>query len=429
VSLLSWLGQKIKLTDGKFWSVFLGGETWAGETVTAETAMQVSAFWACVRLISRTVSTLPLGVYERVGDEERVSRSDVGLYRLIHDQPNADQTACEFWEAMVAWTLLAGTAFSRKQYAAGSRRLVGLSPPLNPHSMQVERRDDGALQFRYRTAQGKEEIYAEDDVFCLRGWGLGGDVGLSPLQYARQSLSSARATERAAASHFANGMRPSGWLVYKGGVLEPDQRETARQNLINPMVGAANAGKIGLLEGDFDFRQMTIEPEAAQMLESRRHSVEDVCRWHGVPPILIGHSAAGMTAWGSGIEQIVLGWYTLQLRPDLVRLEQAIKRQLMTPDEKRSLYVEHSIEGLLRADTAARGEWYWKLFQMGAINGTWMAKKENLPKPPGGDRYYINQTLAALDEQGIPIKAQDAPAAAESNPASPPAPPRLEVVR
>ena len=319
-----------------------------------------------------------------------------------------------------------------KQFrGTGSNRvLIGLDRPLDPRAVTVERKNFGLL-FTHHEGSGKTE-YREDDLFVLRGFGLGGDLGLSPLQYARQSLSSARATDRAAASHFANGMRPSGWLVFKGGTLEPPQRELARQNLINPMVGAANWGKIGLLEGEFDYKQMTIEPEAAQLLESRRFSVEDVCRWTGTPPILIGHAGQGQTMWGTGVSEIMNGWYKTSLRCDLVRIEQEIPRQLLKPEERGALYAEYSLEGLLRADTSARMEAYWKLWQMGVINANWMADKENIDRPPNGDRYFVNQTMAVLDENGVPIKAiTDAPAGRRAEDQNPPpaGPPKLEIVQ
>jgi HK97 family phage portal protein len=434
MNLLSWVGQKIKLTDGKFWSVFFGAETWAGEPVSVSTAMQVGAFAGCVRLYAQTISTLPLGIWEKTADGRR-ARDDLDLQRLIRDEPNADQDAAEFWESVIAWLMAVGNAFGDKKFIGD--RLVAIDL-LNPLWGSLERNEFGAKQFRYRAPGKAERIITEDRLFHLRGLTMGADLGLSTVELGRQSLSSSRATERAAASHFANGMRPSGWLVYKGGTLEPDQRTLARQNLINPMLGAENAGKVGILEGEFDYRQMTIEPEAAQLLESRRFSVEDVCRWFGVPPILLSHASQGQTMWGSGIEQIVLGWYVLQLRPRLVRVERAIRRQLMSPAEKRQgLYVEFNAEGLLRGDSAARAEFYWKMLQVGGMTPNQICDKENLPRWVGGDRHFVNQTLAPLDEQGIPIKAaaaSDVPAGRRAEDQNPPRPqpgqrPALEVVQ
>lgn len=412
--------------------MWFGGDNWAGEPVTVDSALQLSAYWNCLKLNAQTIGTLPLGLYERLDDGTRKARGDHPLYKIIHTQPNADQTAAVFWEGMIAWKILNGTALAPKQFrgTGSSKTLIGLDRPLDPRLVTVDRLKSGALEFTHRDGTGKTE-YAEDEIFVLRGFGLGGDVGLSPLQYARQSISTARATDRAAASHFANGMRPSGWLVYKGGTLEQADRELARQNIINPMLGAGNAGAIGILEGEFDYKQMTIPPEEAQLLESRRFSVEDVCRFMSTPSILIGHASQGQTMWGTGVEAILGSWYALGLRAELVRNEQEIVRQLVPAPEREKIYAEYSIEGLLRADSAARGEFYWKLFQMGVINGDWMADKENVPRPPHGKRYFVNSTLMPLDDEGVPIKgAEAAPTGRRAEDQNPPPPPRrLEVVQ
>lgn len=429
MSLLSWIGKAIGLTDSKFWSLFYGGESWAGEPISLDTAMQVGAFAGCVKLYSDTIATLPLGVYEKQPDGTRVARNDLDIYRVVAEEPNADQDAPDYWSNTIAWLQAAGNAFSEKHYRGD--QLIALEL-LNPNYAKLERNPDGSKQLRYQPPSEGVRVIPEQRLFHLRGLSFGADLGLSPISLARQSLGSARATEHAAASHFANGMRPSGWLVFKGGTLEPDQRTLARQTLINPMIGVENAGKIGLLEGDFDYRQMTIEPEAAQLLESRRFSVEDVCRWFGVPPILLSHASQGQTMWGSGIEQIVLGWYVLQLRPRMVRLEKAMRRQLLSAaDKRRGIYFEYNAEGLLRGDSAARAEMYWKMIQVAAITPNQICDKENLPRWLGGDRHFVNTTLAPLDDEGVPIKAEPALPAVVPQPQLPPpaAARRLEVVQ
>ena len=422
MSILSWLGRSIRLTDRSFWSAFYGGETWAGEPINPETAMQIAAFWACVRLIAQTIGSLPIGMYRTQADGSRANANDNDLYKLIHDAPSADHTALEFWEGVGTCLCLAGNSFAEKTYqgTGSTGRLVAMEL-LNPAFVSVKRRSDGSYYYSYADpVRGARDII-EDNMFHIRGFGMGGELGFSPISFARQSLSANRATEHSAASTFANGMRPSGWIVYKGArVLTQAQREEATKNLINPMTGAGASGKTGILEGDFDYRQMTIPPEDAQLLETRAFGVEEVARVFGVPPVLIGHASAGQTMWGSGIEQMVIGWYELGLRPYLSRIEQAIKRSLISPvDRAAGIYAEFNLEGLLRADSAARGEFYWKMIQIGAMTPNEVCDKENLPRFPGGDRHYINTTLAALDDTGkimLPLPAaaptQPAPAAA-----------------
>lgn len=429
MSLLSWVGKKIGLTDGKFWSLFYGGETWAGEPVSLDTAMQVGAFAGCVKLYAETISTLPLGLYEKQKDGTRKSRNDLDIWRVVAEEPNADQDAPDYWSSSIAWLQAMGNSFSEKHYKGD--QLIALEL-LNPNYSKLERTDSGFKQLRYHPPSERERIIPESRLFHLRGLSFGADLGLSTVDLSRQSLGSARATDKAASSHFANGMRPGGWLVYKGGgILEDDQRERARQELINPLTGSGNFGKTGILEGDFDYRALAVAPEAAQLLESRRFSVEDVCRWFGVPPILLSHASQGQTMWGTGIEQIVLGWYVLQLRPRMVRLEKAMRRQLLSPAEKRqqNLYFEYNAEGLLRGDSAARAEMYWKMVQVAATTPNQICDRENLPRFPGGDRHFINSTLVPLDDEGIPIKAaQPAPPEPQQQPPAVAAR-RLEVVQ
>lgn len=416
MNIFSWLGRKIALTDGRFFSMYYGADTWAGESISADTAMQIAAYWACVRLISETIGTCSPGVFQTMPDGSRKDRSDHDLYYLIHDQPNADFTAVEFWEGVGACLCLAGNAYAVKAYVGSgqNRRLVSLAL-LNPRLMNpVRTRSDNGSQLVYRYSDKAGFIeYSEDDIFHVRGFGIGGDMGFDPIAYARQSLSANRATERAAATTFANGMRPSGWLLYKGGILKEEQRIQARKQLIEPMQGAENAGRTGILEGDFDYKQMTIQPETAQLLETRAFGVEEVCRIMRVPPVLVGHASTGQTMFGSGVEQVVVGWYTLGLRPYFKRIEAAIKRSLLTADERRNqkIYAEFNIDSLLRGDSKARSELYWKLVQVGSLSPNQVCDRENLPRFEGGDRHFINSTLVPIDlagqNKGRPVAAAD----------------------
>lgn len=394
-SLMAWMGRKIGLTDDKFWSAYFGTDTWSGENVTPEAAMQVAAFWACVRLLSQTIGTMPIGLFERRTDGSRVEAKGERLYRLLHDAPNADHTAVEFWEGMTACLCIDGNAMAEKIIGANNE-LIALELML-PNRTVVERTKLGKLVYKYSgDPNGKMRELPEEQVFHVRGFGTGGDLGLSPLAYARQTLGASRAAERASATIFANGMRPSGWLVYKGGVLKQEQRDQVREAIIEPISGTANSGKMGILEADFDYKQMTIPPAEAELLLSRGFNVEEVCRWLGVPPILVGHAAAGQTMWGSGIEQILLGWLTLGLRPYLTRIEQSIKRSLIPAEARDRLYAEFNIEGLLRADSAGRAALYSSFGQNGVMTRNEMRAKENLPAAEGGDVLTVQSNLIPL---------------------------------
>lgn len=388
--------RNFTLRGERVWLAIGGGDTWAGKPVTPGTAMGVAAFWACVRKISQTIGTLPVGLYERLDDGGRKSRGDHPLYRLLHDQPNADQTAVEFWEGLAACLCVWGNSYAEKILDDGGR-LIALVL-LRPDLMSVDRDRNGALVYRYSDPRGLRE-YGEEDIFHVKGFGFGDVTGLSPLAYGRQTLSTAMAANEAAGRTFANGMRPGGFFEIDR-TLTPEQREQARKVLIEPYTGAENTRKIGILEAGFKWQEVAMPPRDAELLLSRKHDVEQICSLMDVPPILIGHSSEGQTMWGSGIEHIMLGWHITGLRPYLVRIEQAIKRSLIPAEERGKLYAEFNVEGLLRADSKARAEMHSKLLQVGAITPNQICDRENLPRFEGGDVHLVNSTMVPLAMAG-----------------------------
>lgn len=397
---LSTLARRFGLKETRIWRTYFATESWSGKSVTPETAMQVATFWASVRLISQTIATLPLALYQRRPDGGRDTASGNPLHSLLHDQPNADQTSVEFWEALVAHVLIWGNAYVELGRGVGGG--VVAMTLLRPDLMEVYRDRNRNLRYRYSEPQGIADFAAED-IMHVRGFGLGGDLGLSTVAYARQTLGTAMATDEASARTFSNGMRPGGVLTYKGEkLLTPEQRTQAKASLIEPFTGTENAGKTLLLEGaaGFEFQSATIPPKDAEMLATRAFNIEEICRWFGVPPVLVGHSSAGQTMFGAGVEQIMVGWLTLGLRPYLTRIEQAIKRSLIAPGDRATFYAEFTVEGLLRADSAGRAEMYSKLLQIGAITPNQIADRENLPRFDGGDVHLVNSTLVPLDQAG-----------------------------
>lgn len=401
---LAWFGgggndrYRAKLTEGG------SGETASldprGRPIGAESALQVAAFWACVRIISETIATLPLQLFAKTGNG-RDAQTSHQLYPLLHDQPNADHTAMEFLEGIVAYLAVGGNSYVLKE-RIGSR-LVALTLLRTP-LMNAKRDANGDLVYRY-TDRGKVETFSDDEIMHVRGFGFGDDFGLSALSYARRTLAISLAADEVVDRTYANGMKMSGWFKYKGGggsgILTKEQRDKAHKLLVEPYVGAGNAAKVGILEGDFDWIAASMPMADAQLLESRRFGVEDVCRWLGVPPILIGHAAQGQTMWGSGVEQIMLGWLAMGLRPYLVRIEQAIKKSLLTAEDKgKGLYAEFNVDGLLRADSKARSENYSRLGQNGVLTRNEIRALENMPAMPGGDVLTVQSNLVPIDKLG-----------------------------
>nr|WP_047576231.1 phage portal protein [Methylobacterium sp. ZNC0032] len=393
--MIGYLRRKLGLMSSGGW---IAGGSWAGEAVTIDSALQLSAFWACTRLIAETVATLPVQVLERGADGGKVSRPDHPLYGLLHDSPNADQTAVEFIEGLLLALCTHGNGYAEKVFTGD--RLTALQP-IDAAAMTLHRdQGDGELRYRFVDRGRSYELPAEK-IFHLRGFGAGGDLGLSPVAFARQTLGIAIATEKAAGSTFANGIRASGFFKFKKSLSEP-QFQQARVNLVEPYNGAAATGKAGVLDSDVEFQPVNLPPKDAEMLLSRKFNVEEICRWFGVPPVLVGHAAEGVTAWGTGIETLMLAWLSTGLRRYLVRFEQAARKRLVAPAERNSISVEFNVEGLLRGDSASRAAFISSMVQNGVYSRNRARALENEPRDssPMADALTVQSNLVALDRLG-----------------------------
>lgn len=405
MSLLSWVGKVLRLTDGGFWAQWYGGETWAGRAVTEENSLQLSAWWRSVKLYSDVTGALPLKFYERTDGDDRRQVRDHQVGTLISVNPNIDQTAQEFWSGLAAGLAMLGNGYAEKRYLGKS--LASLEPL--PYDTLPDRthNKDRELEYHFRD-RGKDEWLPREKVFHVRGFTLGkGDLGLSPLAAARQALSISLATEESAGKTFSQGMRASGFFT--GPRLQPDQREDFTKKFIDPIIGNNASAHYGILEQGFEFKPINIPPKDAEMLLSRRFNVEEICRFMGVPPILVGHAAEGQTMWGSGVEAIILTWLTLGLDSFLSSIEKSINKRLLTPEERSRFFAEFDRKALLRADSAGRAEMYWKLVQVAAMTPNQICDKENFPRFDGGDVRLANSTLQPLALLGQPARVQPAP--------------------
>lgn len=367
-----------------------GSASHAGEVVGESTALALASVWACVNLIAGTQASLPLHVYRGSGNS-RTLFGDHAIADVLRHVPNADQSAFEFWQSMVCLLEMRGNAVALRHHNRLGQ-LIALEPVECP--VHVSRTVSGDLRYQWSTARRAYDVRA-GDVLHLRGFSGGPLGGLSTLSYARHVFGLSVATDKAAASMFRNGLRPSGTLKFKD-FLTAEHRDIARNELATEFVGAANAGKPLILEGGAEWSSLTITPEDAQMLASRGFSVEEICRFFGVPPFMIGHTEK-TTSWGTGVEQQTLGFVKFALTPRIKRIEGAIARQLLTPkDRAADIVVEHSLEGLLRGDSKARAEFYRVMTIIGAMTINEVRALENLPPVEGGD-------VPRMQAQNVPI--------------------------
>lgn len=387
-ALLNWLGVPIGLTTGTFWQEWMGLSS-SGKVVSADKAMHLSAVWACVRLLSESVSTLPLKIYERQPDGSRKPATTHPAYQVLCRRPNMEMTPSRFMLMVVASICLRGNAFVEKKMIGN--RMVSLVPLL-PQNMVVKRLDNGNLEYTYTEVQTQRVIPVKN-LMHIRGFGLDGVCGMMPMMAGRDVIGSAMAVEESAAKIFENGLQSSGFLSAEQA-LDKDQRERLR-GYMQAFTGSKNAGKIMVLEGGLKYQNVTMNPEAAQMLESRAFSIEEICRWFRVPPFMVGH-ADKQSSWASSVEGMNLQFLTNTLRPLLVNIEQEISRCLLDGDE--DLFAEFSVEGLLRADSAGRAAYYTTALQNGWMSRNDVRRLENMPPIEGGELYTVQLNLTPLED-------------------------------
>ena len=372
----------------------------AGQLVTVDSMMQLSTVWACVRLISETIATLPLNLYQTT-PTGRVVAKNHRLYPVLHSRPNSKTTAAQHWEATVASMLLRDGAYAEIFRYAGE--VVGLKFLIRDRLTK----DPRAQVYRYLDPDTNRfrEIPVRD-VFKIPGFTLDGENGLSAIQYGANVFGSGLAAEEAAGAKFKNGLATTVALEYPQN-LRKDQRDEARAAL-QELAGAANAGKGIVLESGVKAHVVGISPVDAQLLESRQFGVEELCRWFRTPPVMVGH--ANVTAWGTGIEQITLGFLTFTLTPWLTRIEQAINTQLLAPGEEGRYYAQFVVEGLLRGDSKARAEFYQSMLQNGVYNRDEVRAKENMPPiAQGGQVHTVQSNLISLADIGKQQAPRSAP--------------------
>lgn len=384
---------RARLEDGQRAEPFDGHTTPSGSIVGPDTSLKLSAVWACVRLRSQTIASLPL----HLRDDKKVHATSHPLYRLLHTSPNADMTASEFWEALVASVDLWGNAFVR--ISREGRRVVALDP-LNPEKVVVARDNHGALIYEYR-AGAKVTTYQEGEVLHLKGFTLDGIMGLSPIQFAAETMGGQMDANRAASREFQNGLKVGGFLKTGATTLSSEQRTRLRDSL-SQFGRAENAGKWMVLEAGMEpasAEGIRMNPADAQLLESRYFGIEEICRAFGVPPQLIGHTDKA-SSWASSLEQTNMGFLTYSLRPTLVRIEQAITKKLLLPEERDTYRPKFSVEGLLRADSTARAGFYSQMLNNGVMTRNDVRALEDLPPVEGGDLLTIQLALTTLDKAG-----------------------------
>lgn len=360
------------------------------ETLIPDKALQIAAVWACVERISKTVATLPLFVYRSRNGMRELDRGS-SIWGVLHDSPNARMTPSEFWTAMMLNFLLRGNAYARiERDARGECYALW---PMSADQVELHILPDGTSVYYYKV-EADVAVLSENNVLHIKEMG-NGTMGLARLEYMRSSTTESQRAQSQATKLFSNSGKPTGVLMVDS-VLKPEQREAIQRSFGGMQAGSTN--RLFVLEANMKYQQLSLSPEDQQLLETRQFTVEEIARWFGVPSVLINQS--NVTAWGSGIEQLVEGFYKLTIRPTLVAIEQAVTKRVLTPNQRVTKTVEFSLDGLLRASLKDRADIYSKLVQNGIKTRNECRQLENDPPMPGGDMLTAQTNLAPLDKLG-----------------------------
>ena len=388
-------------TSGSSYRFFLGGST-SGKTVTERSAMQITAVYSCVRILAEAIAGLPLHLYTYKEDGGKEKAIGHPLYLLLHDEPNPEMSSFVFRETLMTHLLLWGNAYAQI-IRNGKGEVVALYP-LMPNRMTVDRDSSGQLFYSYQmnnsdapTMKTGTVILKPSDVLHIPGLGFDGLVGYSPIAMAKNAIGLAIATEEYGAKFFANGATPGGLLEYPGTVKDPDR---VRESWNKGFSGSQNAGKVAILEEGMKYTPISIAPEQAQFLETRKFQINEIARIFRVPPHMVGDLEKSSF---SNIEQQSLEFVKYTLDPWVVRWEQSLSRALFTPEEKKKYFFKFNVEGLLRGDYQSRMNGYATARQNGWMSANDIRELENLDRIPaeeGGDLYLINGNMLPLVHAG-----------------------------
>ena len=388
-------------TAGSSYSFFMGGST-AGKNVNERSAMQMTAVYACVRILSEAIAGLPLHLYRYSDEGSKEKAVDNPLYFLLHDEPNEEMTSFVFRETLMTHLLLWGNAYA--QIIRNGKGSVMVLYPLMPNKMEVDRDENGQIIYKYNRskdeANTKEEgtvVLDSTDVLHIPGLGFDGLVGYSPIAMAKNAIGMAIACEEFGSKFFANGASPSGVLEHPGILKDPAR---VRESWNAAYGGSANSHKVAVLEEGMKYTPISISPNEAQFLETRKFQINEIARIFRVPPHMVGDLEKSSF---SNIEQQSLEFVKYTLDPWVIRWEQSLSRALLSQDEKRTYFFKFNVDGLLRGDYQSRMNGYAVGRQNGWMSANDIRELENMDRIPenlGGDMYLVNGNMLPLGKAG-----------------------------
>ena len=371
------------------------GRSWSGKSVTERTALQQTAVYACVRIIAETIASLPLHFY-RYTKEGKEKDYTHPLYRILHDEPNNEMTAFVFRETIVGHLLLWGNAYAQI-IRNGKGEVISLYPLL-PDKMTVERSDiTDEIFYTYMDTKGRMYRLKPHEVLHIPGLGFDGLIGYSPIAMTKNAIGLSIAAEEYGSKFFANSANPSGVLEHPGVLKDPKK---IRESWNEVYGGTTNSHRVAVLEEGLTVKPISIPPNDAQFLETRKFQINEICRIVRVPPHMVADLEKSSF---SNIEPQSLDFIVNTIRPWLIRIEQSISQKLLLPDEKGKFFAKFNVNGMLRGDFTSRMNGYAIARQNGWMSADEIRELEDMNKLPeglGGDRYLCNGNMVDLSQAG-----------------------------
>jgi len=387
----------------RWWINHVNGQpTAAGVAVNEETALSATAVWAGVRLISETLAMLPLELYERADERSKSQARQLGLWRVLHDEPNDEQTSFEFREMQQGFLLLWGNCYAQK--VLNGRGEVSALWPLTPWRVTPERTPANALIYKVQLPgnQGGTATLSADDVLHIRGFSSNGLLGDNVVEKFRNAIGLSLAAEEFGGRYFGKGLTTSGGLKHPGK-LGPAGRKNLRESFNEEHQGVSRSHNLMILEEGLEYFRMDVDPVKAQALESRKFQVTEVARILRLPPHLLYDLERSTN---NNIEHQGQEFVTYSMQPWLTRWEQRLNRSLLLPSQRSRFFTQFEVKGLLRGDSAARSAFYTSMFNVGAYSPNDILGHEGEEPVAGGDQRFVQLNLAPLDKVAEMVAAQ-----------------------
>lgn len=354
---------------------------------TSEKAVQIPVVWACVDLLSRTVASLPIEVFVNDNGERRLDFKS-NLNSILAISPNYMMTPFEFIQTLVMHWCLRGNAYAKiDRFKDGSVQSLN---PLNPDQMNVFLSENGDVIYRYYTKKDRYEDYSASEVLHWKCMG-NGVIGLSKLEYMAASLTESAAAQELANDSFTSKGKMKG-ILSADNIINPKQKEE-----INEQFLALAKGGIPVLPANLHFEQLTLSPAETQLLETRKFSVEEICRWFGVPSALVNSDGG---APGSNLEQVTANFYKSTILPMCISLEQAIMKRVPGQAEKYNHQIRFKLSFLNRASDKDRSSINAQAVQNGWKTRNEVRREEGLPPVKDGDALTAQNNLQPLSMLG-----------------------------